>query len=129
MTGRRTGPVMVAIAVGAAMVVLGLWAMIAPRSFFERVALFEPFNQHFLQDVGAFQIGLGATLLLAGLLQRLTAVTVALVGVGIGAALHAISHVVGIDLGGQPATDIPLFALVAVALLWAGAVSWRRAGR
>ena len=128
MTGRRTGPVMVAIAVGAAMVVLGLWAMVAPQSFFERVALFEPFNQHFLQDVGAFQIGLGATLLLAGLLQRLAAVTVALLGVGIGAAFHAISHVVGIDLGGQPATDIPLFALVAVALLWAGAVSWRRAG-
>ena len=88
--------------------------------------MFEPYNQHFLQDIGAFQIGLGATLLLAGLVPRLTALTVALVGVGVGAAMHALSHIIGIDLGGKPATDIPLFSLVAVALLWAGVVTWRR---
>ena len=126
MTGTRSGAAYLAIAVGTGLVVLGLWAMAAPQSFFEQLALFEPYNQHFLQDIGAFQIGLGATLLLAGLMPRLTALTVALVGVGVGAAMHALSHLLGIDLGGKPATDIPLFSLVAVALLWAGALTWRR---
>ena len=129
MTESRSGPAMVAAATGAGMVALGLWAMIAPQSFFETIATFKPYNQHFLQDIGAFEIGLGATLLLAGVMPRLASVTVALVGVGIGGAFHAISHVVGMDLGGRPATDIPLFTLVAVALLWAGVVSWRRETR
>ena len=126
MTRTRNGPSMVAIAVGAALVALGIWAMVAPLSFFDRVATFEPYNQHFLQDIGALQLGLGATLLLAGLMPHLAAITVALVGVGIGGAMHAVSHMIGIDLGGRPATDIPVFSLVAVALLWAGAVSRRR---
>ena len=123
--GTRKGPAVVAVAVGAGLVVLGIWAMAAPRSFFEQVALFEPYNQHFLQDIGAFQIGLGAVLLLAGLVPRAGAVPVALVGVGIGAVFHAISHVVGMDRGGRPSVDIPLFAVLAVILLAAGAVSWR----
>jgi multicomponent Na+:H+ antiporter subunit D len=39
--------------------------MIAPTSFFEQAATFEPYNAHFIRDLGAFQIGLGAVLLLA----------------------------------------------------------------
>jgi len=125
MPGNRKGPAVLSVGVGAGLVALGLWAMVDPQSFFERVALFEPYNQHFLQDLGAFQIGLGAVLLLAGLIPRLDAVTVALLGVGIGAALHAVSHVIGIDLGGRPAIDIPVFSVLALILLVAGAMSWR----
>lgn len=98
--------------------------MIDPRSFFEAVATFEPYNQHFLQDIGAFQIGLGAVLLLAGLSASPDGLTVALVGVGVAAALHAASHVVGRELGGTPERDIPVFATMAVALLAAGALRW-----
>lgn len=108
------------------MAALGLWAMVDPQSFFERVAMFEPYNQHFLQDLGSFQIGLGAVLLLAGLLSNLDALTVALVGVGTGGALHAVSHVIGIDLGGRPAIDIPVFGGLALVLLVVGAMRWRR---
>ena len=50
----------------------------------------------------------------------------ALVGVGIGGALHAVSHVIGIDLGGTPVIDIPVFGGIAVILLAAGAMRWRR---
>jgi hypothetical protein len=102
--------------------------MVDPQSFFEGIALFEPYNQHFLQDLGALQIGLGAVLLLAGLIPTLDALTVALVGVGIGGALHAFSHVIGIDLGGRPAIDIPFFGGLAVVLLFAGVMRWRRQG-
>lgn len=90
---------------------------------------FEPYNQHLLQDVGAFQVGLGVVLLLGSLAARTDGLTVALVGVGAGAALHAVSHVVGRDLGGTPAVDIPVFAGMAVLLLAAGLLSWRRAPR
>jgi hypothetical protein len=46
-------PRVVTIVGGAGFVALGVWAMISPQSFFEAVATFEPYNQHFLQDIGA----------------------------------------------------------------------------
>lgn len=121
-------PRAVAIVAGAGLVGLGAWAMVDPRSFFEALAAFEPYNQHFLQDIGAFQIGLGLVLLLAGVPARADGLTVALVGVGVGAALHAVSHVIGADLGGTPARDIPVFAGMAVLLLAVGGLRWRQVG-
>ena len=118
-------PRAVAIVGGVTFIAVGVWAMVDPVSFFEAIATFEPYNQHFVQDLGAFQIGLGAVLLLAGIPGRADGLTVALVGVGVGAALHAVSHIVGRDLGGTPQTDIPLFGAMAVLLLAAGALRWR----
>ncbi len=118
-------PRVVAIVGGVGSVALGVWAMVDPQSFFEAVARFEPYNQHFLQDVGAFQVGLGVVLLLAGLSVSADGLTVALVGVGVAAALHVVSHVVGRDLGGAPERDIPVFAAMAVTLLAAGGLRWR----
>jgi hypothetical protein len=131
MAKRRSFPVaafprLIAMLGGLAFVAFGAWAMIVPRSFFQNVALFEPYNQHFLQDIGAFQIGLGAVLLLAAWRPVGDALALALAGVGVGATLHALSHVIGRDLGGTPATDIPFFATLAVALLAAGALRWRQ---
>jgi hypothetical protein len=119
----------VAIAGGIFFVAVGVWAMIAPRSFFDTMATFEPYNRHFLQDIGAFQVGLGAVLLLAVVPEIPSGLTVALTGVGVGAALHTVSHIAGHDLGGAPETDIPFFALVAVLLLVAGGYCWRRESR
>ena len=118
-------PRVVAIVGGAGFVVLGVWAMVDPQSFFEALARFEPYNQHFLQDVGAFQVGLGVVLLLAGLSVRADGLTGALVGVGVAAALHTVSHIAGRDLGGAPERDIPVFAAMAVSLLAAGGLRWR----
>ena len=52
--------------------------------------------------------------------------TVALVGVGVGAALHTVSHIVGRDLGGAPEREIPGFAGIAVLFLAAGWFRWRQ---
>ena len=101
--------------------------MLDARSFFEALARFEPYNPHFLQDIGAFQIGLGAVLILAALLPRADLLAVALTGVGTGAALHAVSHVVGRDLGGVPERDIPVFGGMAVLLLLSSVLRWRQA--
>ena len=110
---------------GLSFLASGLWAIIAPESFFDAVATFEPYNQHFVQDIGAFQIGLGAVLLLAAIPARTDALAVGLIGVGIGSAAHTVSHVVGRDLGGKPEVDIPLFAVLTVLLLVAGLVRLR----
>ena len=118
-------PRVVAIVSGIGFVALGVWAMADPHSFFEAVARFEPYNQHFLQDVGAFQVGLGVVLLLAGLSGRADGLTVALIGVGAAATLHTVSHIVGRDLGGVPDRDIPAFAVIAAILLATGGWRWR----
>lgn len=117
-------PRAVAIFAGISFVVLGAWAMIDPASFFSTIAMFEPYNKHFVQDIGAFQIGLGAVLLLGGASPRPDGLVVALLGVGMGATFHLVSHVVGGEPGGVPERDIPLFGLTAVVLLAAGAWRW-----
>ena len=114
----------VAILVGLQFAVVGVWAMIDPRAFFDTLATFQPYNQHLLQDIGAFQVGLGAVLLLAAWRPRAPGLAIALLGVGIGAALHALSHAIGRDLGGNPQSDIPLFVVIAALTLVAGALSW-----
>lgn len=119
-------PKVAAIAGGASFLLLGLWAMVSPKTFFDQLATFHPYNQHLIQDIGAFQIGLGAVLLLAALLPRLDALAVGLFGVGIGAAAHLVSHIIGRDLGGKPETDLAVFAFIAVVLLAAGEVRRRQ---
>ncbi|HUS61661.1 MAG TPA: hypothetical protein VMY34_05650 [Acidimicrobiales bacterium] len=117
-------PKIVAVVVGASLLAFGLWALVSPTSFVDAVASFDPYNQHFVQDIGAFQIGLGAVLLLAAFVSS-DALTVALLGVGIGSSAHVASHLVGRDLGGKPATDIPFFLLMSALLLAAGVVRKR----
>jgi hypothetical protein len=76
---RRLGQLYVATILGvagASMLVAGIWAGAAPRSFARFVDF--PYHEHFLHDLGAFQIGIGVTLLVA--LAWRDAPTVALTG-------------------------------------------------
>lgn len=111
---------------GVSFVALGVWALAAPRSFFDAVATFEPYNRHLLHDAGAFQAGLGAVLGLAGFPERIDGLAAALLGVGAGAGLHVVSHLLDRTLGGRPVTDIPILTILAVALLAAGLARQRR---
>jgi hypothetical protein len=105
--------------VGVGMLALGIWALIDPRSFYEQIATYPPYNVHLFHDVGAFQTGIGATLLLA--LIRRDVLTVVLVGTSVGTVLHAVSHIVDRDLGGK-STDPFALSLIAVATLVATAI-------
>lgn len=127
MSGRDRFPIVAAAIGSIAFLLAGVWAMAAPESFFEQLARFEPYNQHFIQDIGAFQIGLGIVLLIAAIRPRTDGLTVALLGAGSGAAAHAVSHLIGRDLGGKPATDIPFFIAIALLLLVAGVLRGRSA--
>ena len=93
----------------------GLWAFFGPRSFFDQLATFEPYNRHFIHDVGSFSIGVGAVLVIA-LVTNWDALRVALAGAGVGAVFHVISHAIDSDLGGK-STDVPGLLLVAIALV------------
>ena len=96
----------------------GLWAFLGPHSFFDLVAEFEPYNRHFIHDVGAMQIGLGAGALAAALTLR--AVVSGLIGLAAFQSMHAVSHLVDHDLGGNPWFDIP--ALSGIATVGIGAL-------
>jgi hypothetical protein len=111
-----------AAAAGLLLVATGLWALAAPRSFFEVVATYPPFNEHLLHDIGAFNLGLGATLLLT--LAWADGLLVALGGAGVGATAHALAHWLDRELGGSPADPWYLSAL-AVVLLAAAAWRWK----
>ncbi len=113
---KRTAVNLVVVGVGLFNLFLGMWAFVAPRSFFDIVATFPPFNQHLLHDVGAFQAALGVTLLIA--LWVRDALTVAILGNLVAATIHVVSHVIDSDLGGR-ATDPVGLAFVAAALVLA----------
>lgn len=118
-------PTIAAAVGGFVFLFFGVWAMVGPSSFYETIALYEPYNVHFIQDLGAFQLGLGATLLLA-VFATSDALTAGLLGVGLGGAAHVVSHLVSLGEGGDPALDIPSLSVLGLALLVGGVIRWRR---
>jgi PPOX class probable F420-dependent enzyme len=88
---------------------VGIWGIASPSSFADSVDF--PASVHFIHDVGAFQLGIGATLLLA-LIWR-DALAVALGGFLVGSIAHSVIHAVDLDLGGG-ATQLWLLVLWAL---------------
>jgi PPOX class probable F420-dependent enzyme len=104
MTGSQRFVVAVGLLAGLGMAVVGVWCLVAPRSFAEAVAF--PYHEHFLHDIGAFQLGAGVTLLLA-LIWRDALATV-LAGFLLANSVHAVNHVVDLDQGGSPLQAVGL---------------------
>jgi PPOX class probable F420-dependent enzyme len=101
----------------------GAWALGWPDAFSD-VVNFPP-HRHFVHDVGAFQLGIGATLLLATIWTD--AAAVALAGYTVGGATHTVAHVMDAHLGGSGAQT---WAIGSTSLLAAAvfAVRWRELG-
>jgi len=99
----------------AAFLVFGTWPFFWPKSFYDQLATFEPYNVHFIHDIGAFQIGIGVALALA-LWRKSDALLAVLGGAGVGSVFHAVAHVRDNDLGGKD-TDVFVFGFMAVLLL------------
>jgi hypothetical protein len=106
----------VVIAVGLFNLAIGIWAFVAPRSFFDALATFPPYNEHFLHDAGAFQMGLGVALLAA--LRIRDGLVVAMIGGAVAGVVHTLSHIIDSDLGGK-ATDPIGLGFLAAALVFA----------
>jgi PPOX class probable F420-dependent enzyme len=124
---RRTGNpfvLVVTLLAGTVTLATGLWAFLAPRSFADAVQF--PYARHFVHDTGAFQIGIGATMLLA--LAWRDGLALALAGFLVGNTAHALSHAADLGLGGggwEPWVLSAVSLVVAVALgLRLRAIGW-----
>lgn len=82
--------------VGLATAAIGVWGLVHPTSFGEFAGF--GYHEHFLHDVGAFQLGLGVTLLLAVLWSDALATTLA--GFLVANTAHTVNHAVDLHLGG-----------------------------
>lgn len=112
--GQHRFVIAIALALGTLTVVLGVWAMVMPMSFAAIIAPFAPYNAHYLHDVGAFQLAIGVSLLLAA--RQSDGLLVALGGYVVGGACHTLAHVIDRDRGGNP-TDAPLLGVMVVLAL------------
>jgi uncharacterized membrane protein len=119
--GSRTARA-IALAAGAFYIVAGLWAFLAPDSFFGVIAPFPPFSRHLFHDLGAFQVGLGLTLVLGAIARG--ALMPALLAVLAATLLHLASHLEDRALGGH--SSDPLSLALLCALLAAAVVLERR---
>ncbi len=99
----------------------GAWAFFAPRSFYDAIATFPPYNVHFLHDIGAFLLGIGVAL--AGALLLRDALFVVLLGGAVAASFHWVSHVLDRDHGGSASDPwtlggLALLLVAGVVLRW-----------
>jgi hypothetical protein len=106
------------VVAGAVLLIAGFWAWLAPRSFARWVDF--PYHEHYLHDLGVFQIGIGVALLVALVWSDARAVT--LTGFLTANTLHAFNHGYDLDLGGH-ASDV--YAIGALSLLTGGALVLR----
>jgi hypothetical protein len=117
----RYGPLLngLVVLVGVSILAPGFWSWLAPASF-ARAVNFE-LHEHYLHDLGVFQIGIGVTVL--STLRWSDALTVALIGFLTANTLHAANHAVDLDHGGHVADG---FALAALSIVAAVALYLRR---
>lgn len=113
--------------IGVYLVVFGGWAFLFPDSFWRVIVLIPAYNQHLVHDVGAFQAGLGAALLLPLWPALRRGLLVAILANLVQTALHTVSHLEDLALGGSPGA-VAFLGAQAVVLL-AAAVAEVRWGR
>lgn len=90
----------VAVTLGVPQLVVGLWAVLAPKNWFESfpgfdprlVAAEPPYNEHLATDAGAGFLATGVVLLVAALWANRTAIHVALLAYVAFALPHVVYH-------------------------------------
>ena len=104
----------------------GLWLIASPGTFFDQIAPFAPRNDHFMRDIGTFELALGAAFFIAVRLPSWRAPVLFFAAVQ--ATAHAINHLVDIsetDPGWLGPFNFAVIAATAVALWWLVSVAWR----
>jgi len=121
------GTLRVAIAVVAAVnLATGLFAAIAPGSFYEEIGTYGAENGHYIGDVAAFYLAAGAGLVIA--VSRPSWRVPMLAVVALWWALHALNHLGDVNEAssdGKGITDTILIAAGAAAIAYLGWVASR----
>jgi PPOX class probable F420-dependent enzyme len=101
---------------GFGMAVAGVWSLLYPGTFAEAVGF--PPHEHFLHDLGAFQLGIAATLLLATIWRD--ALATALAGFLVANTIHAVNHATDLHLGGRASDPwaLAVASVLTAAALW-----------
>ena len=100
----------VTLLAGLFMTAAGVAALLAPGWFADAAGF--PRHPHFVHDAGAFQLGIGVTLLLA--VTWRDGLALALAGFLVADTTHAVNHAVDLDLGGRGGDPWGLAALSVV---------------
>lgn len=133
---RAVGSVLLAV-FGLAELVIGLWAVAFPKSFYDRFPGFGwhwvraagPYDEHLLRDFGGALAGLAVVALLCAAQPARALVLAMVAGWEIEAVPHFAYHALHKDLPtGQDAVNLTVLALVVVAPLVAGFLLWPRRG-
>ena len=97
------------VAAGGLHLAAGLLMLLAPRTFYDEVGTFPPFNAHYLRDLATWYVAFGCALLVAARRPAWRLPLLALVVLQY--ALHVVNHV--IDAGDpEPAWKGPVTAVV-----------------
>lgn len=110
-------------AFGALTLAIGLWLAISPASFAENVAPYPDAGDHFLRDLGTYNIALGMAFLVA--VGRPTWRAPVLFFAAAQATIHAVNHLIDIgdtDPGWLGPVNFAAIGLIAVLLWWLFAV-------
>jgi hypothetical protein len=114
------------LALSASSILLGLWMVVAPGSFFDAIADFGPRNDHFLRDVASYYLAAGIALAIAAGRPSWRAPVLALVTLQYG--FHALNHL--LDIGdADPSWVGPFDAVLLIATFGLLAVVLRAALR
>jgi PPOX class probable F420-dependent enzyme len=113
----------VTLLAGLGMATTGVWSLTAPGSFAKLVDF--PYHEHFLHDLGAFQLGIAAALLLA--LIWSDALATALASFLLANTVHAVNHAIDLHLGGH-VWDVWALAVLSLAAALALGLRLRRFG-
>ena len=98
---------------------LGVVMVLAPRTFFDEIASYGAFNDHYIRDVASFYLALGAVLLVA--VARASWQVPLLVFALLQYALHVINHLWDIA-DAEPSwigpANVASLALIAIVIVW-----------
>ena len=100
------------LVVGAASLITGAWLFLAPGSFYDVIATYPPRNDHFLRDVGSFNVALGAAAIYGARRASWRAPMLGILALQYG--LHTISHLINIDDTDPKSLGVVNFVLLLV---------------
>ena len=136
MSGRRLEARVILIGLAGIQLVNGIWATVAPASFYEDfppgiggwVSALPAYNEHLMRDVGALFLATGFVLLAAAVWLERRLVAIALVSYLLFSVPHAIFHLFNLEPYGTGDGIGNVLALAATVLLpiWLLSVLWRQ---
>lgn len=104
---------LVLFVLAAVQLLLGLWMAASPQSFYDSIATYGPYNDHYIRDFSSFYIALGLALIIStkAASWRVPVLFIATVQY----FLHTLSHI--LDVNEADPVWVGIFNLVLVAFL------------